>query len=109
MDHQMLNEGWAYDFACTRPIEAILAAFNAAGPWQWQQVHSDFCGDYVRCRPTERARVRVYERSQFRAWQAGDREGFYAEFESDPEGRSEIDQVFRRLLQLINATNITET
>jgi len=109
MDHQGLNEGWAYDFVCTRPIGAILAAFNAAGPWQWQRVHSDFCGDYVRCRPTGRARVRVYQRCQFQAWQPGDRGGFYAELESELDAWPEVDQVFRHLLQGIGAKNITES
>jgi hypothetical protein len=105
----MPNQWWGYDFNCSQSIEAILAAFNAAGPWQWQLGDSDFYGDYVRCRPNERSRLRVYERSQFWTWQPGNPEGFYAEFESDPEGRSEIDQIFRRLLQEIDATNITET
>jgi hypothetical protein len=105
----MPNQWWGYDFTSSQSIGAILAAFNAAGPWQWQQVHSEFCGDYVRCRPTERARVRVYERSQFRSWEPGDREGFYAELESDPDAWPEMDQVFRSLLQRINAKNVTET
>jgi hypothetical protein len=105
----MPNEGWGYDFDCAQSIAAILADFNAAGPWQWQLGDSDIYGFYVRCRPKEHVRVRVYERRQFWTWEPGDGEGFYAELESDPEGRAEIDQVFRRLLQEINATNIVET
>jgi len=39
----------------------------------------------------------------------GDGEGFYVALANDPANRSEIDQEFRRLLQLINAKNIAET
>jgi len=46
----MLKADWAYDFACDQPIEVIPAAFNAAGPWQWQLRDSHFYGDYVSCR-----------------------------------------------------------
>src|SRR5262245_49344206 len=105
----MPNEGWGYDFDCALSIDAILAAFNAAGTWQLQQVHSENCGDYVRCRPSEHAQVRVYERRQFRTWQPGDREGFYAELESDPEAQPEIDAVLWSFLQRVNATNIVAT
>jgi hypothetical protein len=100
---------WGYDFTCRQPIEAILSAFNAVGPWQWQPGDSDIYGDYLKCRPKEHAEVRVYERSRFRTWRRGEREGFYAELCSDAETRSEIDQVFRRLLQRINATSIAKT
>src|SRR4029453_5877244 len=105
----MSNQWWGYYFDCAHSIEAILAAFNAAGPWQWQLGDSDMYGFYVRCRPRERVHLRVYQCSKSRTVQPGDSEGFYAEFESDPESRSEIDQAFRRLLQEINATNIVET
>jgi hypothetical protein len=100
---------WGYDFTCGQSIDVILAAFNAAGPWQWQRGDSDIYGDYLKCRPREHVEVRVYERSGFRTWRLGDRQGFYAELASDAETRSEIDQVFRHLLQRINATNIIET
>ena len=104
---------WSYDFACDQPIDAILAAFNAAGPWQWEMRDSDFYGDYLSCRPKERVHVRVFEYARnWRAVSAGRREGFSAWLECDAENtatRSETDQVFRRLLQGINATKIIET
>ena len=103
------RQWWGYDFTCAQPIDAILATFNADGPWQWQRGDSDIYGDYLKCLPMEHAEVRVYERSGFRTWRRGDREGFYAELGSGAETRSETDQVFRGLLQRINATNITET
>src|SRR5262245_44725090 len=105
----MAKQWWDYDFNCAQSIEAILAAFNAAGPWQWERVDSHNCGQYVKCRrPRELAQVRVYERRQFRSWQPGDREGFYAELEGASEAQPVIDAVFWNLLQAINATNIVE-
>jgi hypothetical protein len=109
MNGEPLNSWWGYDFDCGQSIDAILDAFNAAGPWQWQRGDSDIYGDYVRCRPTERSRVRVYECSQLRRSQREDPGGFYAELVSDPEGRSEIDEIFRRLLKSIDATDIVDT
>jgi hypothetical protein len=100
---------WGYDFSCCQSVETILAAFKAASPWQWQLGDSDIYGFYVRCRPNENAEVRVYERRQFWTWRPGDGDGFYAELASDPANRSEIDQAFCRLLQVINAKNIAET
>ena len=105
---------WAYDFACDRPLEAVLAGFNAAGPWQWTQRESAVYGDYLNCRPMERVRLRVHEYPQTGEYGTfvGLRDkGFSALIEIDAEGaatRSEIDDVFRRLLQAINATNVTE-
>jgi hypothetical protein len=115
---------WAYDFTCDQPIETILAAFNAAGPWQWQLRDSTIFGDYLSCRPNERVWVRVHEYSRmgygpipllasehFRA-SAGRRDkAFAASLQIDGESmaaRPEIDHVFQRLLQRINATNMTE-
>jgi hypothetical protein len=100
------GQWWGYDFTCDQSLHAIHAAFHAAGPWQWQQRDSDALGDYLQCRPSDSAKVRVYEYSGSRP---GDREGFYAELVSDVEARPEIDRIFRRLLQEIGAKNITET
>src|SRR5262245_45179952 len=105
----MAKQGWGYDFNCSQSIDAMLAVFNTAGPWQWQSVDSDICGQYVKCRPREYAQVRVYDRRQFRTWQTGDREGFYAELESATETQPEIDAVFWNLLLAVNATNTVET
>ena len=105
---------WAYDFACDLPIEAILAIFNAAGPWQWGQRESAVYGDYLNCRPSEHVRLRVHEYPQTGAYGTfiGLRDkGFSAllEVESGSEAtQAEIDSAFRRLLQAINATNTTE-
>jgi hypothetical protein len=100
---------WGYDFSCSRSINAMLAAFNAAGLWQWNVGDSDIYGFYLKCRPTERAEVRVYERAQFRTGRAGSRGGFWAELSSEDASRSEIDQHFRQLLNVIKASSITET
>jgi hypothetical protein len=81
----MLKAYWAYDFACEQSLDAIAAAFNAAGPWQWQLRESAVYGDYLNCRPMERVRLRVHEYPQT---------GEYG--------------TFRRLLQAINATDVTE-
>jgi hypothetical protein len=110
----VLKAYWAYDFASDQPIEAILAAFNAAGPWQWMLRESAVYGDYLNCRPTERVRVRVHEYPQTGEYGTfvGLRDkGFSALLAIEAEGgatRSEIDGVFRHLLQTINATDMTE-
>jgi hypothetical protein len=110
----MLKAYWAYDFVCDRPIEAILDAFNAAGPWQWRLRESGVYGDYLNCRPMEHVRVRVHEYPQTGAYGTfvGLRDkGFSALLEVEAEStrsRSEIDGVFRHLLQTINATDLTE-
>lgn len=107
----MQKANWAYDFDCDRSMEAILAAFNAAGPWRWVLGDSPTYGDYLNCRPQTDVRVRLHEYPQ--AYFTGHREkGFSALLEIRPESeakRFEIDNVFRRLLQAIDATNITET
>ena len=103
---------WAYDFACDQPIEAVLAAFNAAGPWQWELRESAVYGDYLSCRPNEHARVRVHEYPQTGAYGTfiGLRDkGFSAQLEVESGAtQSAIDGVFRRLLHAIDATNATE-
>jgi hypothetical protein len=114
---------WAYDFTCDQPIDTILAAFNGAGPWQWQMHDSVIFGDYLSCRPRVGLWVRVHEYSQlgnrpmplfasehFRA-SAGRRDkGFAAALQIDGERstRPAIDRVFQRLLKGIGATDVTE-
>jgi hypothetical protein len=103
---------WGYDFSCDKPIDAILATFNAAGPWEWELRNSDLYGDYLNCRPKVHAQVRVYEYSQMRSASDGRREGFSAWLESDAGDmatQAEIDHVFRRLLQGIDSRNLTKT
>ena len=98
---------WGYDFDCDKTIEAIHAVFKAGGRWQWTIGDSDIYGDYLKCRPKERADIRVYDARQFWRWSAGDREGFWGELTCDGEDRHDIDQKFRDLLGGINATNIS--
>jgi hypothetical protein len=110
----MPKADWAYDFTCRQPIEAIRDAFNAAGPWQWRLNDSHFYGDYLNCRPQEHVRLRVHEYPgngmfQFSGLRSS---GFKALLEIEAASaatQSEIDAVFRRLLQAINAANVTET
>ena len=115
---------WAYDFSCDQPIDTILAAFNKAGPWQWELRDSMIFGDYLSCRPKDGVRVRVHEYAQMRHGptplfasehflaSAGHRDkGFAAALQIHSEStatRDEIDQVFRHLLQAINAANMIE-
>jgi len=107
----MLKAYWAYDFTYDQPIEAMLAAFNSAGPWRWFLGASTTYGDYLNCRPEEQVRVRVHEYPQM-LFVIGLRDkGFTALLEIRAEStatRFEVDDVFRRLLQAIEATNITE-
>jgi hypothetical protein len=109
----MPKADWAYDFECDQPIEAFLAALNAAGPWQWQLRDSHFYGDYLNCRPREHVRLRVHEYPSkgMVKFSGLHNKGFKALLEIEVETgttRSEIDEVFRRLLQAVNATNVTE-
>lgn len=106
----MLKEYWAYEFACDRTIEAILAAFESAGPWRWVLSESAVYGDYLNCRPKEHVRVRVHQYPQMLFVRRLDK-GFTALLEIRAESvatRVEIDDVFRRLLHAIDATDVTE-
>jgi hypothetical protein len=101
---------WAYDFTCDQPIEAILAAFSAAGPWEWQLRETSTYGDYLNCRPQPHVRLRVHE-YPFRAFVGLRGKGFKALLQIEVGStatRAEIDDRFRRLLQAINAANLTE-
>ena len=107
----MLKAYWAYDFTYDQPIETMLAAFNSAGPWRWSLGDSTTYGDYLNCRPMEHVRVRVHEYPQMLFVIGLHDKGFTALLEIRAESMAtqfEIDGVFRRLLQAIDATNITE-
>jgi hypothetical protein len=108
----MLKADWAYDFACDQPIEAILDAFNAASPWQWGMRDRLHWGDYLSCRPKEGVQVRVLKYPKRYGVVVGFRDkSFKALLEIEAASmatQSEIDDVFRRSLQAINATNVTE-
>jgi hypothetical protein len=110
----MLKAYWAYDFVCDRPIEAILTAFNQAGPWQWEPRESAVYGDYLNSHPLEGVRVRVHQYPQMGEYGVfiGLRDkGFSALLQVDAEcaaTRSAVDDAFRSLLQRINATDMTE-
>ena len=106
----MLKAYWAYDFACDQSLETILAALNSAGPWRWVLSESAVYGDYLNCRPEEHVRARLHEYPQMLFVGLRDK-GFSALLEIRAESmatRFEIDGVFQRLLQEIDATNITE-
>ena len=94
----------------TNQSRAVLAALNSAGPWRWVLGESAVYGDYLNCRPMEHVRLRLHEYPQMLFVGFRDK-GFSALLEIRAEGmatRSEIDGVFRRLLQGVDATNITE-
>jgi hypothetical protein len=100
---------WGYDFSCWKSVDAMLKAFNAAGPWQWEMGDSDFYGFYLRCRPNPSARIRVYNEAEFRTSPLWVSCRFWAELYSESEARPEIDQQFLRLLKGVKAKRITET
>ncbi len=109
-----LKAYWAYDFACDRTIEDMLAILNEAGPWQWVLSDSAWYGDYLSTHPIPNVRVRVHEYPQ--AGEAGvfvglRDKGFSALLQikdESPATQAEIDEVFRGLLSRISATDITE-
>jgi hypothetical protein len=51
---------WAYDFSFERPLESLLEAFNAAGPWTWQGRESHWYGSYLNSRLVAGLRLRVH-------------------------------------------------
>ncbi|MCO6453100.1 MAG: hypothetical protein J5I90_20130 [Caldilineales bacterium] len=101
---------WAYDFSCDQPLETIGAAFNDAGPWQWQLRDSYIYGDYLNARPAPGVHLRVHEYPQ--AFYKGPREqGFLALLQIETDSlldKAEIDAVFQGLLNRVMATGITE-
>jgi hypothetical protein len=110
----MLKAYWAYDFVCDCSIETILAVFNEAGPWSWEPRESALYGDYLNSRPREGVRVQVHQYPQMGEYGMfiGLRDkGFSALLRVDAEcvaTQSEVDGIFRNLLQRINVTDMTE-
>jgi hypothetical protein len=109
-----LKAYWAYDFACDRPLEDMLAVFNEAGPWRWEMHESAWYGDYLNTRPSNGVRGRVHEYPQ--GGEGGtfiglrDR-GFSALLQIEAESsdtQTEVDGIFRGLLTRVQATNVTE-
>jgi hypothetical protein len=100
---------WGYDFECGKPLDAMLAAFNSGGAWQWKLGDSDVYGDYLKCQPKEHARIRVYDARRFWMWRAGDPEGFWAELSCGPGDRAEIDRGFLDLLRRVEASDISQS
>ncbi len=105
---------WAYDFDCHRSLEGMLSVFNANGPWHWELRESSWYGDYLNAQPTEGVRVRVQQYPQ--TGEAGEfvgcrEEGFSALLQIKAESsaaKTEIDGVFRGLLESVNAEDIQE-
>lgn len=117
-----LKAYWAYVFTCDKPIEVILAVCNEAGPWQWVLRESAWYGDYLSTWSFKGLRVRIHEFPS-QASEAGVfvgpgtvegvryDQGYTALLEIESESsatKAEIDEVFRGLLERINAENIKE-
>ena len=125
-----LETYWAYAFACHRSLEAILSAWNDAGPWRWEMRDSHWYGDYLSVRPIAGVRARIHEAFPApgdepplpgpgffaRVWRALGRplagsERYSALLEIEPGSpatRAEIDGVLRGLLQRIGAKRVSE-
>jgi hypothetical protein len=102
---------WAYDFGCDRSMQEIRAAFNAAGPWQWEERESIHYGAYLSSRPTDGVWLKVHEYPGDAGLVPGlGDKGFKAQLEipAGSTARAEIDGIFRCLLQAIDATNVTK-
>lgn len=103
----------AYDFACDLTLEAMLDIFSKGGPWKWELRDSAVYGDYLNTRPAEGVRVRVHRYPQAGALGrfTGLRdEGFSALLAVEAGGsaaQAETDVVFRGLLSLAGATDVT--
>jgi len=109
-----MDEHWAYDFTCDRPIDAILAAFNEAGPWQWELRENTIYGSYLNTRPQTGVRAQIHEypfTGPYGAFTGLHARGFNALLEvrtGSGAARSEIDGVVRTLLGMVGATNVAE-
>jgi hypothetical protein len=90
----------------------MLAVFNEAGPWRWEPHESAWYGDYLNARPAEGVRVRVHEYPQVGEGGVfvGLREkGFSALLQIEgesPATQAEVNDVFRGLLNRVNATDM---
>jgi hypothetical protein len=111
----MANEYWAYDFACGKTLEDILASLNSCGPWRWTLNESSWYGDYLNCRPMDGVRLRIHQYPQsgeggyFFTGLRG--KGFSALLEAhagSPAERTGIDEIFRSLLGALDASGITD-
>jgi hypothetical protein len=109
-----LKAYWAYDFGCEQTLEDMRSVFNEAGPWHWELSDSAWYGDYLNTNPASGVCVRVHEYPQM--GEAGEfvglqRKGFSPLLEikdASSAAREEVDEVFRGLLQRVNATKIME-
>ncbi len=104
-----LKAYWAYNFDCDKPLKGMLAAWNEAGPWQWQ------LGVYIEAHSNEGVHVLVRDQPPVTGWYSrlsrspSDRK-FTALLEIKADSsvtQAEIDGIFRGLLARVNATNIT--
>ena len=110
----MTESSWAYDFTCDQPIRAIRDIFNQASPWQWQMRDRVVFGEYLNCRPIEGVRLQIHQypySGEYGVVLGLRDKGFMALLEIGARctaTRSEIDTVFRHLLQSISANEVME-
>ena len=118
MDHR--THYWACALTCDKEIEDIAAAWNEAGPWQWELRERFFFGSYLNSRPAEGVRVHLHEffpdsQSLFLYPGPGTVEGFrydkgftaQLELQADSSmSKEEIDGVFAQLLTMIGAEHV---
>ena len=104
------------------PSKAFLPLSMQPGPWQWELHDGVIYGDYLSCRPNKHVWLRVHEHAQmgggpvplFAAFPGvcrASRQKFRriaANRSESTAKRSEIDHIFRRLPQDVDAINITE-
>jgi hypothetical protein len=110
-----IRDYWAYDFATAdHSLERMLAAFNAAGPWQWSLGDSGWYGDYLKTRPVPGLRVRVHQypqRGDGGVFSGLRDRGFSALLQTEdgcPATQAEVDTVFRGLLTGFGVMDVTE-
>ncbi|MCB0664655.1 MAG: hypothetical protein KDC80_02480 [Saprospiraceae bacterium] len=101
---------WAYQFYSDHGLEEIGNILNISGQWQWQFRDSYIYGNYLSTRPSDDLHVRIHE-YPLPFGKEQEESGFTAliqiKADSDLE-KSEVDRVFRELLNLIEATEIQE-
>lgn len=101
-----IEQRWACDFECDKPMLEILTVLNAAGPWRWEVRDKEAFGDYLACAPAAGLSVRLY-----------DVDGYYSNgptYTVDFQrlrgcelAAAAVEAIIGKHLELLGATNIT--
>lgn len=109
----MARKAFAFRFECDITLDEIVSQLNGAGPWKWQARESYWYGDYLNCRPTKGARIRIHDHGQPQPphFQQQSRPDYTMQVDIDGEPDKEASRfaaTAKELLVKIGARNILE-